>query len=47
LFGGFTGMIYKSTRGFRPAMFAAVLGAVCGSAYSYAWQKGNLRPSFM
>ncbi len=47
LFGLFTGLIYKSTRGFRPACFAGVLGAVCGSAYSYAWQKGNLRPVFM
>lgn len=47
IFGAFTGALYKSTRGFRPMIFASVLGAVCGSAYTYAWQKGNFRPSFM
>lgn len=47
LFGAVTGALYKSTRGFRPMIFASLLGAVCGSAYTYAWQKGNLRPSFM
>ena len=47
LFGTFTGLIYKSTRGVRAACFAGVLGAACGSAYTYAWTKGNLRPSFL
>eukprot|EP00347_Sterkiella_histriomuscorum_P008054 403346550 len=47
LFGAMTGAIYKSTRGIRPIVFASLLGAVCGSAYTYAWTKGNLRPSFM
>ena len=47
LFGAMTGAIYKSTRGFRPIIFASLLGAVCGSTYAYAWTKGNLRPSFM
>jgi len=47
IFGAMTGAIYKSTRGFRPIIFASVLGAACGSAYTYAWTKGNLKPSFM
>ena len=40
LYGGIAGAIYKSTRGFRPMILSAVLGASIGSAYSYAWQKG-------
>jgi len=47
IFGAMTGAIYKSTRGFRPIIFASFLGAACGSAYTYAWTKGNLRPSFI
>lgn len=40
LYGGAAGMIYKSTRGTRPAMLGAFIGATIGSGYSYAWQKG-------
>lgn len=41
LFGAFTGAIYKSTRGYRPILFASVLGAACGSAYAYSWEHGR------
>jgi len=37
LFGAVTGAIYKSTRGLRPIVFASILGAGCGSLYTYAW----------
>lgn len=37
LYGGFTGMIYKCTRGTRPMILSAFLGASIGSMYSYAW----------
>lgn len=47
LFGAVTGAIYKSTRGIRPVIFASILGAGCGSLYTYAWTKGKLKPSFM
>jgi uncharacterized membrane protein YfcA len=40
IYGGFAGAIYKSTRGFRPMMLSAVLGASIGSLYSYAWTNG-------
>jgi len=40
LYGGAAGAIYKCTRGVRPMMLSAVLGAGIGSAYSYAWQRG-------
>ena len=40
LYGGAAGAIYKSTRGFRPMILSACLGATIGTAYSYAWQKG-------
>ena len=43
IFGGFTGGIYKSTRGLRPMVFASILGAGVGSLYSYAWSKGLLK----
>jgi import inner membrane translocase subunit TIM23 len=42
IFGAFTGAIYKSTRGFRPIIFASILGAGCGSLYTYLWHKGYL-----
>ena len=38
LFGAVTGAIYKSTRGVRPVVLASILGACCGSLYSYSWQ---------
>lgn len=47
LYGAMTGAIYKSTRGFRPIIFASLLGAATGSFYTYAWTKGHLKPSFM
>ena len=40
LYGGFAGAIYKSTRGVRPMMLSAFLGAAIGSGYSYAWNNG-------
>jgi import inner membrane translocase subunit TIM23 len=40
LYGAVTGAIYKSTRGLRPIIFASLLGASVGSAYSYAWDRG-------
>lgn len=40
VYGGAAGALYKSTRGFRPMILSAVLGASLGSAYAYAWQKG-------
>ena len=43
IYGGLTGAIYKSTRGFRPMMFTSVLGAAMGSGYAYAWQRGFLK----
>lgn len=46
LFGFVTGAIYKSTRGFRPMVLGSVLGALAGSAYSYAWQRGVFKFKF-
>ena len=43
LFGAVTGAIYKSTRGIRPVIFASILGAGCGSMYTYLWHKGVLQ----
>lgn len=43
LFGFVTGAIYKSTRGWRPMLLGSVLGALAGSAYSYAWQQGYFK----
>ena len=40
VYGGVAGAIYKSTRGFRPMVLSAVLGASIGTTYAYAWQKG-------
>ena len=37
VYGGCAGAIYKSTRGFRPMVLSAVLGASIGSGYAYAW----------
>ena len=38
VFGAAAGAIYKSTRGFRPMVFSACLGAVIGSGYAFAWR---------
>lgn len=46
IFGAVTGAIYKSTRGIRPVIFASVLGAGIGSAYTYAWTRGLLQFKF-
>lgn len=40
IYGGFAGMIYKSTRGFRPMILSACLGATIGCGYSYLWKEG-------
>mmetsp|Transcript_78819 Transcript_78819/g.109204 ORF Transcript_78819/g.109204 Transcript_78819/m.109204 type:complete len:130 (+) Transcript_78819:80-469(+) len=37
VYGGVTGAVYKSTRGFRPMILGSLLGASIGSAYAYAW----------
>ena len=42
IFGGVTGALYKCTRGNRPMMFGAFLGATVGSAYAHAYQNGYL-----
>lgn len=43
LYGAVTGMVYKSTRGFRPIIFASILGAGVGYMYTQAWEKGYLQ----
>lgn len=40
LYGGMTGAIYKCTRGFRPMILSACIGALLSQAYHIAWQKG-------
>jgi len=40
LYGGAAGAIYKCTRGFRPMILSAILGASIGSAYNLAWSRG-------
>ena len=40
VYGGVTGAVYKSTRGFRPMILGSILGASIGSAYAYAYQQG-------
>ena len=40
LYGGVAGAIYKSTRGVRPMMLSAMLGATIGSGYAYLWKEG-------
>ena len=42
IFGAATGALYKSTRGRRPMMLGAFLGATIGSVYTHAFQKGWL-----
>ena len=42
MFGGFTGALYKSTRGRRPMMFGAFLGATVGSTYAHLYTNGYL-----
>ena len=43
LYGGLTGALYKSTRGWRAMMLSSVLGTCMASAYGYAWDKGYFR----
>ena len=43
LYGGLTGALYKSTRGFRPMMLATALGIGTGSIYGHYWSKGYFR----
>ena len=40
IYGGVAGAIYKSTRGVRPMMLSAMLGATIGSGYAYLWKEG-------
>ena|ERR1711865_42429 len=42
IFGAATGALYKCTRGRRPMVLGAFLGATVGSAYSHAFHKGWL-----
>ena len=37
-YGLFTGLLYKSTRGFRPAIFGSVLGATAGYGFARLWE---------
>jgi len=37
LFGMLSGGIYKSTRGFRPAILGSLLGGVVGYSFNYFW----------
>jgi len=37
IFGMLTGSIYKSTRGFRPAVLGSVLGGILGYSFNYYW----------
>ena len=39
IYGLFTGAVYKSTRGWRAAMFASLLGAAAGGTFAYCWDK--------
>ena len=39
VFGAAAGALYKSTRGFRPMVFGAFLGAVIGSGYAVMWKR--------
>ena len=41
IFGGITGLLYKCTRGWRPMMFATLLGIGVGSTFTYLWTKDN------
>ncbi|CAI2379829.1 unnamed protein product [Moneuplotes crassus] len=40
-YGLFTGLLYKSTRGFRPALFGSVLGASFGYAFASFWERSS------
>ena len=40
IYGGVAGAFYKSTRGVRPMMLSAMLGATIGSGYAYLWKEG-------
>ena len=42
IFGGVTGALYKSTRGQRPMMLGAFLGATIGSTYAHLYTNGYL-----
>ena len=39
IYGGCTGMLYKSTRGYRPMMLGGVMGCVIGSSFNYAFMR--------
>ena len=43
LFGAMTGGLYKSTRGLRASVLSSFLGAGCGCAFVYMWNKGFLQ----
>ena len=43
VYGGVTGAIYKSTRGYRPMILGSLLGASVGSAYAYLYQQGYFK----
>lgn len=40
MYGGVAGAIYKSTRGFKPMILSACLGAVFSCTYHYVWTRG-------
>lgn len=39
IYGACAGALFKCTRGKRPMMLGAVLGACCGSAYGWFWRR--------
>ncbi len=43
VYGAVCGMLYKSTRGFRPMILSAFLGASVGSFFGSAWARGYLK----
>ncbi len=45
-YGFFTGLMYKSTRGFRPALFGSVLGAGAGFAFATMWERQSQGKKF-
>ena len=38
-YGFATGLLYKSTRGWRPALFGSILGAGAGATFAHLWER--------
>ena len=39
VYGGLTGMLYKSTRGYRPMLLGGMMGAVVGTSFNLAFMR--------